>query len=167
MNDLIRGAVSGLAGTVVMSAAMAATRLAGTMRGEVPPRQITGNVEESVGLREQLDRPAFEASWVVQHFAYGAAAGVGYTLLQRRLRLREPLPAGPLYGISLWAVSYAGWLPAVGLYPPPDRDRADRVVNMIVHHLVYGTVTAQVNRALRRRSGTDEIPAHRDHLLVS
>ena len=62
MNDLWRGAIGGLAGTVAMSAAMLASRRTGAMRGEVPPRKITRNIEEAAGLREHLPRPAFEAS---------------------------------------------------------------------------------------------------------
>jgi uncharacterized membrane protein YagU involved in acid resistance len=151
MNDLWRGAIGGLAGTLVMSAAMAASRLAGTMRGEVPPRKITRHLAHAAGVRGDLSQPTFEASWVVQHLAYGTAAGVAYALADRRLDLPPPAVAGPLFGASLWAFSYAGWLPVAGLDPPPDRDRSSRLANMIVHHLIYGTTTALVARALRPR----------------
>ena len=151
MYDLWRGAIGGLAGTLAMSAAMAASRLTATMRGEVPPRKITRNIEEAAGVREHLSRPAFEASWVAQHLAYGTAAGVAYALAESRLDLPRPAIAGPLFGASLWAFSYAGWLPVAGLYPPPTRDKPSRVAGMIVHHLIYGTTTALVARALRPR----------------
>jgi hypothetical protein len=65
-----------------MSATMAATRVTGVMRGEVPPREVAGNVEEAVGLRDELTRSAFEASWIAQHVAYGTAAGVAYALAE-------------------------------------------------------------------------------------
>lgn len=149
MNHTIRGALAGLAGTAVMSAAMAATRAAGVMRGEVPPRKVGGNAEEAMGVRDEMSRPAFEASWIAQHVAYGAAAGVAYELVERRLRLREPIPAGPLFGAALWAFGYAGWLPATGLYPPPNREPRDRVAMIVLHHLIYGTTTALVCQALR------------------
>ncbi len=77
-----------------------------------------------------------------QHFAYGAAAGVAYALSQRRLRLPEPLPSGPLFGAALWAFGYAGWLPATGLYPPPTAEPRRRVGTLIAAHLIYGTATA-------------------------
>jgi hypothetical protein len=152
MDEVTRGAIAGLAGTAVMSAAMAADRASGRMRGEAPPRKVARNAEEALGLREMLSRPAFEASWVAQHFAYGAAAGVAYELARRRLPLSDPLPAGPLYGAALWAFGYAGWLPAAGLYPPPTADRPSRAATIFLHHLIYGTTTALVARALRSQS---------------
>ncbi len=151
MNDLWRGALGGLAGTLGMSAAMALSRRTRAMGGQVPPRKITRNVEKSAGIREHLSGPAFEASWVAQHLAYGTAAGVASALAEDRLGLPPPVVAGPLFGASLWAFSYAGWLPAAGLYPPPSRDRPSRVANMIVHHLIDGTTTALVTRVLRPR----------------
>ena len=111
MQDVIRGALAGLAGTVAMSAAMAGAKGARMMGGETPPRQVIRNIEESLGVREELSQPVFEASWVLGHVAYGAAAGVAYEAVRRVMRLREPVPAGPAYGVLLWAFGYAGWGP--------------------------------------------------------
>lgn len=152
MNAIGRGALGGLAGTAVMSATMAVDRLLGWMTGEVPPRKIARRAEEAAGIAQHLTGPAFEASWIVQHFAYGAAAGVGYELLRSRLRMPEPVPAGPVYGAALFAVSYGGWVPAAGLYPPPWEDRPERYGMTLVHHLVYGTALAAACRRLRRGS---------------
>ncbi len=148
MNDFNRGVLAGLAGTAVMSAAMAASRAAGAMRREVPPRVISDHAERAIGVRHHLSRPAFEASWVANHLAYGAAAGVAYAAIDRRFG-PSPLVAGPAFGVSLWIISYGGWLPAVGLYPPPTEDAPDRVATMIAHHLIYGTTTALAAWALR------------------
>ena len=149
MNDATRGAIAGLAGTVAMSAAMAATRLAGVMRHEVPPRKITARSEDAVGLYDRLSQPEFEASWVVGHFAYGMANGMAYAAVRRRLPGPAPV-AGSAFGLAVWAISYAGWLPAVGLYPPPTEDAGDRIAAMIAHHLVYGAATAIVYDSLAR-----------------
>ena len=150
MNDVIRGAIGGLAGTLVMSAAMAATRLTGTMRVEVPPRKISGNFEAAAGIRDDLSREEFEASWIAQHLAYGTGGGVAYAVAERKLGFPRPGVAGPLFGVSLWAVSYAGWLPAAGLYPAPTEDNPGRMGPMIFHHLIYGATTAIVARLLSR-----------------
>lgn len=148
MNEVLRGAVAGLAGTAAMSAAVAVAKAAGLMPGEAPPREVARNFEEAVGVRDELPPAAFEASWVGQHFAYGAAVGVAYALVRGRLRLPEPVPAGPLFGAALWAFGYAGWLPATGLYPPPSAEPRCRVGTLIVAHLVYGTAMAAVSRVL-------------------
>jgi hypothetical protein len=149
MDEILRGALAGCIGTVVMSATMAVAKAAGMMPGEPPPRQVAGNLEEAAGLRDELARPAFEASWVGQHFAYGTAAGVVYELAQGRREFDEPLISGPLFGARLWAFSYMGWLPATGLYPWPSEEPRPRAATVIVSHLVYGTVTALVARRLR------------------
>lgn len=149
MHKVIRGMIAGLAGTAAMSATMVADLAFGWMRGELPPRKVGRRFLEAVGLDDDLSWPEFEASWVTQHVAYGAAAGVAYELMQEKLRLREPVPSGPLFGAAVWAGSYAGWLPVSGLYPPPTRDRTERIAMMIVHHLVYGTTVSAVARALR------------------
>lgn len=39
-----------------------------------------------------------------------------------------------------WLVNYGGWIPVLGILPPPHRDRTDRQATMIVAHLVYGAV---------------------------
>src|SRR5437764_7307350 len=80
MDRVLHGAIAGLAGTAVMSAAMAADRILGGIRGEVPPRKVGKNLERAVGVWDELSQPAFEASWIVAHFAYGTAAGAAYEL---------------------------------------------------------------------------------------
>jgi hypothetical protein len=149
MDEILRGALAGCAGTAVMTAAMGVAKAAGLMAGEPPPREVAGNLEEAAGVREALSRPAFEASWVGQHFAYGTAAGVVYTLAQGRQAFDEPLITGPLLGAVLWAFGYTGWLPATGLYPWPSQEPRSRLATTIVSHLIYGTATALVARRLR------------------
>jgi hypothetical protein len=151
MNERLRGAVAGLAGTAVMTSAMAVAKATGLMAGEWPPRNVARHFEEAIGVRDALPRPAFEVSWVGQHSAYGAAAGVAYARSRRRLRLPEPLPTGPLFGAALWAFGYAGWLPATGLYPPPTAEPRRRIGTPIAAHLIDGTATATVSRRLGQR----------------
>ncbi len=43
-----------------------------------------------------------------------------------------------MFGSGIWVVSYWGWLPSLGILPPPDRDRVDRQASMLVAHLVFG-----------------------------
>jgi uncharacterized membrane protein YagU involved in acid resistance len=152
MEAVMRGMVAGLAGTAAMTAAMAAAKAAGLMAGEPPPREIAGNLEEAAGVRDDLPRPAFEASGVGQHVAYGAAAGVAYTLIEERTPPVGPWPAGLLFGLGLWAFGYGGWAPGLGLYPWPGEQPRRRVATEVATHLVYGAATAWTARLLRAAS---------------
>jgi hypothetical protein len=49
----------------------------------------------------------------------------------------------------VWLGSYAGWIPALDLLPPPDRDRRGRPPSMIVAHWVYGAALGASLRAAR------------------
>lgn len=114
-----------------------------------PLSEISANAEDAVGLLDHLSQPAFEASWVAQHLAYGVGAGVAYVTIRRRVPWPAPV-AGPAFGLAVWAFGYAGWLPALGLYPPPTEDTPDRIATMIAHHVIYGATTAIVADALAR-----------------
>ena len=49
---------------------------------------------------------------------------------------------GMAYGVAIWGISYMGWVPALGIMPPADRDRRDRQAVMLAGHLIYGTALA-------------------------
>ena len=54
---------------------------------------------------------------------------------------------GVVYGLGVWAVSYKGWIPALGILPPPERDQPGRPVIMVAAHVVYGLVLGALVRA--------------------
>ena len=55
------------------------------------------------------------------------------------------------FGLGVWAVSYLGWIPALGLLPPPYRDNPRRAWTTLTAHLVYGAVLgAGLSRRERR-----------------
>lgn len=141
--DAAAGAAGGLAGTVAMSVVMLAARQSGFL-GEAPPRRITDRLLEGVGLGH-LDRRAKDAIAVASHMAYGIGFGALFGLARRRLPERvPPAAAGALAGLAVWVASYEGWVPALGLMPPPERDRPGRPTSMVVAHLVYGAVAGAV-----------------------
>ena len=150
MKLLARGTLAGLVGTALMTAAMLPSKQVSMSPGKVAPRQITENLLNRLGVRRHLSRPAFEASWVALHFAYGTVSGVASALGQRAIGRERPLLAGPVFGTVLWAAGYCGWLPLVGLYPPPTRLPKRQVgAELIATHLVYGATTAQAHQAFR------------------
>jgi hypothetical protein len=130
------GAVAGAAATVPMSLVMLAAGRAGLM-GEQPPRRLTANA-----LRAATDAPPREPTRTLAsaalHVAFGAAVGAGFAAAVRRATERAPATAGVVAGLTVWAASYAGWIPALGLLPPPWRDRPGRPGSMIAAHVVFG-----------------------------
>lgn len=149
MRLITRGAVAGLVGTMVMSAAFLAAKEAGMVPGKVQPKEIAENLEEKLGVRDYLPKPAFQASWIILHFGYGTSSGVAYAFSQEKaLNIERPSLLGPLFGILLWALGYCGWLPIFGLYPPPTQVPMRKVGVNVLTHIIYGTATAMAHRVL-------------------
>ena len=53
-------------------------------------------------------------------------------------------------GLSVWAVSYQGWVPALGILPKASEDRPARPAVMVAAHVVYGAVLGALEQRLRR-----------------
>jgi hypothetical protein len=74
------------------------------------------------------------------HWGYGTSMGVLYGLVQRT-REGSPLVRGPLFGLGVWASSYATLVP-LGLYQWPWHYRAGAIAKDLSYHLVYGSGVA-------------------------
>jgi hypothetical protein len=74
------------------------------------------------------------------HWGYGTSMGVLYGLVHRTRR-GSPLVRGPLFGLGVWASSYATLVP-LGLYKWPWHYRAAAVAKDLSYHLVYGSGVA-------------------------
>ena len=140
---LVDDARGGAIATVAMSAVMIAGDRTGFM-GEQPPTAITRFALGEAGV----ERPSVAASRIAPftHLAFGASGGAVFGLLRR---LVPGVPSGLLgvgFGLAVWAVSYKGWIPALGILPPPEHDRPGRPVVMVVAHVVYGLVLARLVR---------------------
>jgi hypothetical protein len=114
--------------------------LPGYQRYPVEPYRITTRLARRLHVSRLLDdKPEQIAATSVAHFGYGAAAGALFPPLCNRL----PLPAslsGMLYGLAVWAGSYLGLVPALGLLNPATKHPARRNLLMIAAHLVWGAV---------------------------
>ncbi len=151
MNDHLRGFLAGVAATVPMTGVIAGGRAAGWL-GTPPPEQITGAAAARVEVRDDLPPPAFDATWVAAHLAYGGLCGAIYP----SARGFFPSPtsvAGVSFGLAVWVVSYGGLMPVLRLYPSPRRDRSSRAAVMIAAHAVFGVALAETHRFLRVASG--------------
>lgn len=128
--------------TVVME--LLYRRLPAGQRAPLPPASITTRVSARAGHPWPAllhERPATPPQWtwltLAGHFAYGAAAGATFGPLSRRLHL-PPFAGGAAFGFLVWSVSYLGWLPIAGLFPPASTQGAARNGLMIAAHLVWG-----------------------------
>lgn len=133
-----------------MSVVMLAAQKVG-LTGRLPPAKITDAMLSVVGARRVVTSPAKKALAAVNHLAFGgtcgAVFGLGHALLARRGpgargQSRVRIPAGLAFGTAVWAVSYAGWVPALRIMPSPKNDRTGRPTAMVIAHWVYGAVLA-------------------------
>ncbi len=141
---LARGAAAGGVATLGMSVVMGAAQKLGIM-GRQPPKHITERALHSVGVRptEACSNAVASAA----HLGFGASAGAFYGWLHERLRLeRWPVAAPLAFAGGIWIVSYRGWLPLLGILPPPEHDRAGRAASMIIAHTAYGLILGGVLR---------------------
>jgi hypothetical protein len=140
LTRIASGAVAGIAATATMTGVLASARW---LVGEPPPRKLTRRVLGRLGIH--LRRGAqLDAASALAHVAYGTGMGALYGMLPRRA---GSLAGGALFGLGLWAVSYMGWIPKLGLMRHPSRDRPGRPTAMVLAHLVYGTTLAIAHRA--------------------
>lgn len=142
---LAHNGMAGIVATGTMSLVMTAGKAAGLMETP-PPKHITGRAAQKIGFStHKVPQPAFTLAWLAAHLAYGAGAGIVYGAARGFLPRQRPL-AGGLYGTALWAVSYLGLMPAMGLYPFATNDRTSRQVTMVVAHEAYGGTLAYLTR---------------------
>ncbi len=108
----------------------------------------------ATGHRHRLDQEQRFGLTLAAHFGYGATAGAMYAPLARIFQL--PLvPGGLGFGLLVWLVSYLGWLPALGLFPPPHREAPQRIALMIAAHVVWGLALGAL---LQTRSNASTTP---------
>ncbi len=150
MKAVIDGAMAGVAATTAMSGPMLLAGRMGWMEQQ-PPERITEEALSAAGAPVESDA-AQDALATVAHYGFGAAAGAVFATLHRRVRLPVPAVAqGMAFGLLVWATSYKGWLPALGIMPPSQRDRPGRRRTMVLGHLVYGAVLGAAEA--RQRDG--------------
>jgi len=140
MNKLVAGLTAGLVATGPMTLTLGALyRYLPWREWDVPPYAITMEVAEWAGAKEHLNLPQRLEVTVASHFAYGAAMGAGCAPAVRKLPL-HPVVGGIACGLGVWAASYAGWLPALNIYPSPAKKSARHTAIIIASHVVWGAV---------------------------
>jgi hypothetical protein len=79
-----------------------------------------------------------------------ALFGGGYGFLRWATRV-SPIPAGPLYGMGVYAANLAGVGPLTRLTPGPWKEEPVTVGRRLMMHTVFGVVTALVSKKVRQR----------------
>ncbi len=153
---ILDGGLGGVVGTAGMSVLMLAAGKAGLI-GEQPPDKIAGAALDMAGV-QQRDEAAQDAVATLLHFSFGIGCGALFGVLHRRLPLHVPATLhGMVFALLIWATSYQGWVPALGIMPPASRDHPNRPRVMILAHLIYGGLLAGV--VARRGEPAPEPPA--------
>jgi hypothetical protein len=117
--------------------------------GTQPPERITDAVLDAtdVDVRSEQSRHALA---VTSHLAFGAGCGMLFAAATDRIAVPiPPVLQGVGFGLLVWAASYAGWIPALGILPPPTEDHPGRPATMAASHVVYGAVLGIVARPQR------------------
>jgi uncharacterized membrane protein YagU involved in acid resistance len=149
IDKLLKGAVAGFIGTGPMTASMIIgwRLLPAQEKYPLPPRQITGEVAERLGIDDRMSEDELTATALISHFGYGALSGSVYGLLNENIRL-QPSIKGTLAGLAVWVGSYLGWLPAMDILSPATRHPWRRNLLMIFAHIAWGVTMGMVVKKL-------------------
>ncbi len=155
LRQAVGGTLGGVIGSMVMAVPVFAARSSGLM-GTPPPERIVEGLLDRAGVR--LDAEAEDRLAVVAHLGFGATAGALYGVAAPRVRsMTTAVAMGLIYATGIYAVSYAGWVPALRLLPPPDRDDPSRQVAMLLAHWMYGTTLAIATQVASQPTGPAEL----------
>ena len=152
LGSAIDGGVAGFKATGAMTTFLAGAQRLGLL-GKMPPKRIVGRALDAVGAGGKVTEPQLDALTAVAHFGFGVASGALFGVIRRSTRAL-PGPGwlqGALFGAAMWTVSYQGWVPSLGILPPPKRDRPGRPTSMFVSHLIYGAALGSALDAYETR----------------
>ncbi len=148
VNNAMAGALGGLAGGLVMTAAMMAGQQAGMIETPVPLK-IERQLERRAGVAQRTSPSQEKALSMAEHMIISAVFGAGYGVLQSVLD-QPAIPAGPLYGLGVYALNMGTLGPALDLMPGPWNEEPMTVGRRMLMHAVYGAVTAIVFERVRQ-----------------
>ena len=151
VRKLLKGAAAGFIATAPMSLTMLIgwTLLPKREKYHLPPRLITEEITERVGLEDRMGEDELIGLTIFSHFGYGALFGSVYALYDNRIPMHSSL-RGALAGMAIWIASYLGWLPALGILRPATHHPWRRNLLMIIAHLVWGVTLGEVTRKLTK-----------------
>lgn len=149
LRKLIKGAVAGFVATAPMSVFMLVgwTLLPRREKYPLPPRLITEEITERAGIEKQMSEDQLVGLTIFSHFGYGAMFGAIYAMFDKSMAMPSSLSSA-VTGLAVWAGSYLGWLPALGILRSAVRHPWRRNLLMILAHVVWGVILGEVTRKL-------------------
>ena len=150
-DSAVHGAVAGFAATLPMTAVMFAVQLVLPRSSQITPEPqiITDKLLQRAKIYQKTSEGGRKLAAVVNHFAYGAACGAAFATVAGG-RLQSSPSTGLVAGLLVWMGSYAGWLPAAKILPPPPDRLRGRNVLLLTAHSVWGLSLHAVLRRIRR-----------------
>jgi hypothetical protein len=146
----LRGAGAGAAATVAMSVHMLAVRRTDRIDA-LSPEHIADAAFHAASIEPTMTQHVVATT--VAHLGFGASTGA---LAAAATDGRElPWWAGTAYGLAIAAVSYQGWVPALGILPPLTAAPSGRRNEILVSHVVYGNVLVWLLRRSSDDTGAD------------
>lgn len=146
---ILKGALAGFVATLPMTIFMLATQrfLPKRQQYELPPEMITKDLAHKAHIRHRINKQLILGATTASHFGYGAAMGAAYGPLQKLVPL--PMTAqGVLYGLLVWAASYLGLLPLLGISASGHKEPVRRNLMMIAAHIIWGASLGAMARLL-------------------
>jgi len=112
----------------------------------LPPEEITDEVMARAGA--DVDEGASNVLSTISHLGYGAGAGAAYQLLVPARA--QGAGSGIAFALALYAGSYLGLLPALGLKPAGQGRSNVETGVMVLAHVVFGAVLGESAARARR-----------------
>ena len=146
------GAVAGFIATIPMTIFMLATQpfLPHGQRYDLPPEIIIKELAHRLHVRYRMSKPQLVTVTLVSHFGYGTTMGVIFGSIGPDT-LPASLVQGSLFGLLIWAASYLGLLPLLGVSASAHREPAYRNFMMIAAHLLWGATSGATTSVLKNQ----------------
>jgi uncharacterized membrane protein YagU involved in acid resistance len=151
IDSAVHGALAGFAATLPMTAVMFAVQLVLPRSSQIPPEPqiITDELLQRANIYQEITERERKLASLINHFAYGAVCGAACaTVAGARLQLSPS--TGLVAGLLVWMGSYAGWLPAAKILPPPPDRLPGRNILLLAAHSVWGLSLHTIFRRSRR-----------------
>ena len=116
-------------------------------RYDLPPEIIVKDMAQRAHIKQHMNKFQILAATLVSHFSYGATVGLLYPPLSKKLSLPTAIK-GAIFGFLIWATSYLGLLPLLGLSENAPREPGRRNLMMIAAHLIWGSSLALISDTL-------------------